>query len=162
MTAIYPLCYAQEMHPFLRICIIIFPVVQDTMSLTLSFTLEPGQLQGPQQTQLESKDRFMSLVWKTHQEHTKRLNKNQDQDICWYATCFLGYWKAVALCVSQRHTTAEVACHSWKAYDIPFISLRGILCNAATLTAKYHHRSHTSIKHIALLGYLQLKQPWKG
>lgn len=110
----------------------------------------------------ESRERYMSLLWGTHQDCTNCLKKNQTQSIWCYTSSPWATEKLSLLCIVKRHVTAEVTCHSWKAYGIPFIFLWGMLCNAVTPTAKYHHRSHTLIKHIVLLGYLQLQQPWKG
>lgn len=101
-------------------------------------------------------------MYKLLKEESKPNLKKKKKSICFHTSSYLGYWKTVTPTYLQKHTTAEVTCHSWKAYGIPFISLSGMLCNAVIPTAKYHHRVHTLIKHIVLLGYLQLQQPWKG
>lgn len=154
MTATYSLCYGQEIDPFLKVCNIIFPlpgVFSSCQSqLTPGAAVDAVRGQGKRHVPYMGKSSGMY----------KPLKKESKPEYFLLHIILPGLLKNCNFYV--RHMTAEVPYHSWKACGIPFISLWGMLCNAVIPTAKYHHRSHALIKHIVLLGYLQLQQPWKG
>lgn len=109
-----PLCNPQEIYAFLKTCVYYFPWIPghhtSNSLLHVRIRVTPWTAVDIVRTQIQIH------VWKTHQDLMNCLNKNRDDNICWNATCFLGYRNGAAiLCFSWRHTTAEVACHSWKA-----------------------------------------------
>lgn len=159
MTATYALCYGQEIDPFLKICNpIIFPL--------------PWVLFSPCQSQVTPGAAADAVrgQGKIHVPYTgkssgmyKPLKAESKTEYLLLHIILPGLLKnCQLLCIFKRHMTAEVTCHSWKAYGIPFILLWGMLCNAVIPTAKYHHGPHILIEHIMLLGCLQLQSHEKA